>query len=76
MAHGVWAECPQCGKVAMSSDEIEEKFGYRYDGTKPQAWCKECRARERKEANCGYTDCPWHGESNCSTRFDCPCNDD
>ena len=76
MPHGEWATCPNCGKTAIGKEEIEEVFGYRYDGTIPQSWCKECRANERKEKNCGYTLCPWHGEPNCSTEHDCPCNDD
>lgn len=44
MPHGEYAECPNCGKVAHGEDEIEELFGYRYDGTKPQSWCRECRS--------------------------------
>lgn len=44
MPHGEYAECPQCGKIARGRDEIEELFGYRYEGTKPQSWCKECRS--------------------------------
>lgn len=44
MAHGEYAECPQCGEIAYGHDEIDEVFGYRYDGTKPQSWCKACRA--------------------------------
>lgn len=42
MAHGEYAECPKCGVVARD-EEIEEVFGYRYAGTKPQSWCKDCR---------------------------------
>lgn len=44
MAHGEYAECPQCGIVAFGHDEIEEVFGYRYGGSKPQSWCKACRS--------------------------------
>lgn len=55
MAHGEWAECPVCGKLASSSYEIEQEFGYRYDGTTPQSWCKKCRALGN---SCKYTDCP------------------
>lgn len=44
MPHGSYAECPQCGKVAYGDDEIEELFGFRYGGTKPQSWCRECRS--------------------------------
>lgn len=25
-------------------DEIEEIFGFRYGGTKPQSWCRACRS--------------------------------
>ena len=44
MAHGEYAECPQCGVIAYGHEEIEEIFGYRYGGTKPQSWCKACRS--------------------------------
>jgi len=44
MPYGEYAECPQCGRIARGHDEIEEVFGYRYGGTKPQSWCKDCRA--------------------------------
>ena len=44
MSHFEYAECPQCGKTAYGRSEIEEKFGYRYGGTTPQSWCKECRS--------------------------------
>lgn len=44
MPHGEYAECPQCGKTAYGHDEIEELFGYRYAGTMPQSWCRECRS--------------------------------
>lgn len=44
MPYGEYAECPHCGKTAYGRDEIEREFGYRYNGTKPQSWCKECRA--------------------------------
>lgn len=44
MPHGEYAECPQCGCIAKGHDEIEELFGYRYEGTMPQSWCKSCRA--------------------------------
>lgn len=76
MPHDEWAECPNCGKTAWGRSEIKEKFGYRFGGTTPQSWCRSCRARERNEKNCGYRQCPWHGEPNCSSRYDCPCNDD
>ena len=60
MSHFEYAECPQCGKTAYGRSEIEEKFGYRYGGTTPQSWCKECRALGNR---CGYTDCPWWGDN-------------
>ena len=44
MPHGEFAQCPHCGKVAVGRSEIEELFGYRYDGTMPQSWCRECRS--------------------------------
>ncbi|MCH4210686.1 MAG: hypothetical protein LKF75_03260 [Bacilli bacterium] len=44
MPHFEEATCPHCGKTAYGRAEIEEEFGYRYDGTIPQSWCRECRA--------------------------------
>lgn len=47
-----WAECPNCGKKASNSNEIEEKFGYRNmgDGRNiPQSHCRECRLNELAE---------------------------
>lgn len=44
MPWGEYAECPNCGKTAYGEDEIEAEFGYRYNHTKPQSWCKECRS--------------------------------
>lgn len=49
MPHGEYAECPHCGLVAHGRDEIEELFGYRYDGTMPQSWCRECRSSRDEE---------------------------
>lgn len=43
-----WAECPNCGKTATDSTEIEEIFGYRNMGDGrciPQSYCKECRSK-------------------------------
>jgi hypothetical protein len=52
MPHGNYAECPQCGLVAHGDIEIEELFGYRYEHTKPQSWCKACRNdRSNKDDN-------------------------
>ena len=33
MPNGEYAECPHCGKIAFGHSEIEEEFGYRYNGT-------------------------------------------
>lgn len=46
MAHGIYAECPQCGVIAYGEEEIEEIFGFRYGHTKPQSWCKSCRSNQ------------------------------
>lgn len=37
--------CPVCGKVAISNEEIEKKFGFRICGNvkRPQSWCRSCR---------------------------------
>ena len=48
MPWGEYAECPNCGITAHGEDEIEELFGYRYGGTKPQSWCRECRSKGQK----------------------------
>lgn len=64
MPHGEYAVCPQCGATAIGHDEIEEIFGYRYGGTKPQSWCRDCRSSSsssREEINdfcrsCGDSD--------------------
>ncbi len=44
MPHGSYATCPHCGITAYGDEEIEELFGFRYDGTKPQSWCRSCRS--------------------------------
>ena len=49
MPHGEFAQCPHCGKVAYGHEEIEDEFGYRYDGTVPQSWCRECRSYRSSE---------------------------
>lgn len=79
MPHGEYAECPNCHITAYGKEEIEEIFGYRYDGTKPQSYCKNCRAEERRNSKgCAYTLCEWQDEfPNC--KYDpgkCPLNDD
>ncbi len=40
MPHDEWTSCPKCGKSEWGRSEIEELFGYIYDGTIPQSWCK------------------------------------
>lgn len=39
------AKCPNCGKVAKNSVEVETLFGIRNNGgiRMVQSWCKECR---------------------------------
>lgn len=56
MSHGEYAKCPSCGKIAFNKSEIESVFGYRYDGTKPQSWCKECRSNEKRNTVNKFTD--------------------
>lgn len=51
MPHGEYAQCPHCGKVAYGKDEIEEEFGYRYDGSIPQSWCKDCRSNGNSDSD-------------------------
>lgn len=41
--YGSYAECPHCGLIAHGEQEIEELFGFRYDGTMPRSWCRSCR---------------------------------
>lgn len=43
MPHGLYAQCPNCGRIATGESEIEAIFGYRFGHTKPQSWCKSCR---------------------------------
>ena len=51
MPHGEYANCSKCGKVAHGHDENEVLFGYRYFGTKPQSWCRECRSNGKNNYN-------------------------
>ena len=75
MPHGKYAECPKCGKIAWN-DDIEIEFGYRYEGTKPQSWCKECRSLYNSSP-CACTDCLWWDEyPECKREGKCPWNDD
>ncbi len=75
MPHFEMAECPVCGKIAYGRNDIEDKFGYRYDGTQPQSWCKKCRSLG---SSCSYIDCPHWGEDypRCYYSVKCPINDD
>lgn len=38
-------ECPNCGNIASTEEEVANKFGYRMMRgiNKPQSWCRECR---------------------------------
>lgn len=42
--------CPVCGKVAISNEEIEKKFGFRICRSKkrPQSWCRSCRSPKQR----------------------------
>lgn len=42
--------CPKCDAVAEGPDEIEEVFGTRHDGTKPQSYCRACRVLSAAES--------------------------
>ena len=44
------AKCPQCGKEAISYDDVKQHFGLRKVGytTDIQSWCRECR-RDKEE---------------------------
>lgn len=44
MPHFEMAECPVCGKTEYGRNEIDKEFGYRYDATVPQSWCRKCRS--------------------------------
>lgn len=59
MPHYEIADCPVCGKSAYGRKEIDEVFGYHYDKTTSQSWCKKCRSLG---SSCAYTDCPFLGE--------------
>lgn len=37
MPHFEMAKCPVCGKNTYGKNEIEEEFGYKYDGTVSQS---------------------------------------
>ncbi|WP_134720129.1 hypothetical protein [Escherichia coli] len=45
--------CPLCGKIAVSDEEIEKKFGFRICGNKkrPQSWCRSCRSTKQRRLN-------------------------
>lgn len=51
MPHGVYAQCPCCGKIALGSDYIDKLFGYRKirEGVIiPQSYCRDCRKKNYK----------------------------
>lgn len=52
MPYGMYAECPQCGCTAYGEDEIEQLFGFRYNGTKPQSWCRSYRSSASRSSDC------------------------
>lgn len=43
-----YAKCPKCFKIAGTRPDIEKRFGFRnMNGiTRPQSWCKSCRAHK------------------------------
>ena len=75
MAHFEIAECPVCGREAYGMKEIDRIFGYRYNGTRPQSWCKKCISLPK---TCGYTDCQFWGDDypRCYYSPKCPTNGD
>ncbi len=41
-------KCPQCGKVAATYQELDDKFGFRNmnaDSMRNQSWCRDCRKK-------------------------------
>lgn len=47
MPYTIRAECPCCGKVATSKNEIEQLFGWRTmenGEVIPQSYCRDCRS--------------------------------
>ena len=72
------AVCPQCGATATGEAEIEEVFGFRYGGTKPQSWCRSCRSSaSRNSSYCAYNLCEWQDEfPHCREEGKCPLEDD
>jgi len=36
-------QCPKCHIWAEGEEQIDELFGWRYEGQTPQSWCKTCR---------------------------------
>ena len=46
-----YAQCPCCGKTAISKEEIKKLFGYRRINlfkTIPQSYCRACRSAHCK----------------------------
>lgn len=72
------AVCPQCGVSATGRREIEEVFGFRYGGTKPQSWCKSCRSSANSSSSyCAYNLCERQDEfPRCRDEGRCPLEDD
>ena len=49
-----FAQCPCCGKKAVSLNEIEPLFGWRTmesGDTIPQSYCRECRSAHCEKGN-------------------------
>ncbi|MDQ7083629.1 MAG: hypothetical protein Q9M36_01270 [Sulfurovum sp.] len=41
-------KCPQCGKEAITYQEVDEKFGFRNmdkESMRNQSWCRDCRKK-------------------------------
>lgn len=55
MADLTHAVCPDCGKEARNERQVIERFGLRNNGgtVMVQSWCRDCRARERRERRLG-----------------------
>ena len=44
--------CPNCGKKAITYQELDEKFGFRNMNNKSmrnQSWCRDCRKKSSKK---------------------------
>ena len=67
------ARCPVCGKTAYGRSDIEDAFGFRYDGTMPQSWCRKCRSLG---SSCGIQIVHLEDYPSCYYSAKCPINDD